>query len=74
LAPKETTTVLFDLHADLTSYTGRAGRRQVDRGPVELHIGASSVDIRQTVPCTLTGAPREVGFDRVLQPGIDISP
>ncbi|HEX5406887.1 MAG TPA: glycoside hydrolase family 3 N-terminal domain-containing protein [Pseudonocardiaceae bacterium] len=70
LAPKETSTVLFDLHADLTSFTGRAGTRLVDCGDVELHVGASSADIRATMPCTLTGPRREVGFGRIIEPGI----
>ena len=46
LAPGQSRTVVIDLHADLTSYTGRAGRRQVDPGEAELRIGASSTDIR----------------------------
>jgi beta-xylosidase len=72
LAPGQTSTVLFGLHADLTSYTCRSGRRQVDRGDVELHVGASSEDIRATLRCTLTGQRREVGFDRVAAPTITI--
>jgi beta-glucosidase len=72
LAPGETSTVLFDLHADLTSYTGRSGSRMVDRGDVELHVGASSADIRETLRCTLTGPRRQVGFDRVIAPGISL--
>jgi beta-xylosidase len=70
LAPGETTTVTIELHADLTSYTGRAGRRQVDTGDVELHVGASSADIRASACCTLTGPRREVGFGRVMHPTI----
>ena len=67
-------TVVIGLHADLTSYTGRAGRRQVDAGEVELRVGASSADIRQTIKLTLTGPRREVGFDRVLLPEITYLP
>jgi beta-xylosidase len=70
LAPGQAVTTTITLHADLTSYTGRAGRRQVDPGEVELRVGASSADIRQTLRLTLTGPPRQVGFDRVLQAGI----
>ena len=66
LAPGQTATAVLGLHADLTSYTGRSGRRQVDPGEVELHVGASSADIRATVSRTLTGPRREVGPDRVL--------
>ena len=75
LAPGSSRTVVIGLHADLTSYTGRAGRRQVDPGEVELRVGASSADIRQTFKLTLTGPRREVGFDRVLLPEItDLPP
>ena len=50
LAPGQPRTVVITLHADLTSYTGRSGRRQVDPGAVELRVGASSADIRADVP------------------------
>jgi beta-xylosidase len=67
LAAGETRTVRFRLHADLTSFTGRAGRRIVEPGAVELLLAASSADVRATVPLTLTGPRREVGFDRAMQ-------
>ncbi|QFZ72134.1 glycosyl hydrolase [Streptomyces fagopyri] len=70
LAPGATRTVLVDLHADQTSYTGLAGRRIVDPGDVELWVGASSTDIRTTLPVRLTGPRREVGFDRRFQPEV----
>lgn len=70
LAPGATRTVLVDLHADQTSYTGLAGRRIVDPGDVELWVGASSTDIRTTLPVRLTGPRREVGFDRHFQPEV----
>jgi beta-glucosidase len=73
LAPGESHTVHFGLHADLTSYTGRSGRRQVDAGAVELRVGASSSDIRETLHRRLTGPRREVGFDRSLTPTITIT-
>jgi beta-xylosidase len=72
LAPGQTSTVVLEVHADLTSYTGRAGRRLVDSGDVELRIGASSADIRAALCFTLVGPRREVGFDRVLHPEITV--
>lgn len=72
LAPGQTSTVVMELHADLTSYTGRAGRRLVDAGDVELRVGASSADIRAALRFTLVGQRREVGFDRVLHPEITV--
>jgi beta-glucosidase len=65
LAPGEERTTSFTLHADLTSYTGRTARI-VDPGAVELHVGASSADIRAVLTCEMTGPPRVVGADRVL--------
>jgi beta-glucosidase len=61
-------TVTADLHADLASYTGRAGYRQVDPGAVELHVGASSTDIRAVLKLTMDGSRRVVGHDRVMHP------
>jgi beta-glucosidase len=74
LVPGQARTAVIELHADLTSYTGRSGRRQVDPGDVELRIGASSADIRAAIPVTLTGPLQEVGFDRVLQPTVTLLP
>jgi len=74
LAVGQSTTVLFDLHADLTSYTGRAGHRIVEPGDVELLIGASSADIRVAMRCTLVGPRRVVRADRVLLPDITLIP
>jgi beta-xylosidase len=73
LAPGETRTVLIDLHADAASYTGRAGRRIVEPGQVELWVGASSADIRARIPLRLDGAGREVGFERRFQPAVEIA-
>ncbi|MFB9240025.1 beta-glucosidase [Plantactinospora siamensis] len=70
LAPGECREVRVTLHADLTSYTGRAGRRLVDTGDVELWVGRSSTDIEARLPYTLTGPRRYVGPDRVLAPQV----
>ncbi|GAA3678072.1 glycoside hydrolase family 3 N-terminal domain-containing protein [Lentzea roselyniae] len=72
LAPGQTRTVTAVLHADLTSYTGRAGHRQVDLGEVELRVGRSSADVHATVALTLTGSASRVGFDRTLVPEFEI--
>jgi beta-glucosidase len=72
LAPGQARTVVIGLHADLTSYTGRAGRRQVDPGDVELRVGASSTDIRHTIRHTLTGPRREAGHGRALYPDVTL--
>jgi beta-xylosidase len=74
LAAGETRTVRFRLHADLTSFTGRAGRRIVEPGAVELLLASSSADVRASVPLTLAGPRREVGFDRALQAEVVVEP
>lgn len=73
LGAGETRTVTLGLAADLTAHTGRDGIRQVRPGPVELHVGVSSADIRRTLPCQLTGPSRPVGIDRVMTPEITLS-
>jgi beta-xylosidase len=73
LSPGQTRTAQLSLHADLTSYTGRSGRRQVDPGQVDLLVGASSADIRATLHCTLTGPPRCPGPHRTLEPEINLT-
>jgi beta-xylosidase len=66
--PGQTARVRFELHADLVSYAGRDGCRQVEPDEVELRVGAPSADIRAAVCLTLSGPRRNVGFDSVLQP------
>jgi beta-glucosidase len=70
LAAGASCTVVMDLHADLTSFTGLGGCRVVEPGEVELWVGASSADIRARLCLTMAGPRREVGFDRVMQPKI----
>ncbi|WP_253943807.1 beta-glucosidase [Nocardioides marmotae] len=72
LAAGERTEVRFELHADLTSFTGRDLVRLVEPGAVELRVGASSADIRSVVELRLTGSVREVGHDRVLEPAVTV--
>jgi beta-glucosidase len=73
LAPGATSRIVFALHADLTSYTGLAGCRQVDPGEVRLLVGASSVDIKGSLTARLSGPRRDVGYDRVLHPVVSVS-
>ncbi|MFI5611492.1 beta-glucosidase [Amycolatopsis sp. NPDC051903] len=74
LPPGATRVVHLDLHADLTSYTGRAGDRLVDAGPVELHVGPSSAVAHSVLAVPMAGARRFTGFDRVLQPQVTVVP
>ena len=60
--------------ADLTSFTGRDGRRIVEPGDVELRFGRSSGDPAATLPLRLTGAEREVGVRRQLLTSVRVEP
>ncbi|GAA3651446.1 glycoside hydrolase family 3 N-terminal domain-containing protein [Streptomyces chitinivorans] len=72
LEPGQAAEVVFDFHADLASYTVRPGQRVVEPGAVELRLAASSADTRHTVPLTLTGPERTVGFDRRMTCGAKV--
>ncbi|MFP8960175.1 glycoside hydrolase family 3 N-terminal domain-containing protein [Streptomyces nanhaiensis] len=72
LEPGQAAEVVFDFHADLASYTVRPGQRVVEPGAVELRLAASSADVRHTVPLTLTGPERTVGFDRRMTCGTEV--
>jgi hypothetical protein len=63
-------TVRITLHADLASFPGRDLAHLVEPGGVELHIGASSADIRAVLPAVLTGPRRRIGADRMLFPEV----
>jgi beta-xylosidase len=77
LRPGESATVTFDVAADLAAFTGRAGRRVVEPGDLELRLSASSSDVRAVVPVRLTGPERTVDStrrmtaDAVVGPGRD---
>jgi beta-glucosidase len=58
--------VRFEVPADLTAFTGVRGTRIVEPGDVELRFGRSSGEPAAVLPLRLTGAEREVGFDRAL--------
>ncbi|NUT45163.1 MAG: glycosyl hydrolase [Thermoactinospora sp.] len=74
LEPGRAARVSFTLHADLTSFTGRDGRRIVEPGELELRLARSSSDVAHAVRLSLTGQGREVGHDRHLVPLIDLVP
>jgi beta-xylosidase len=64
LAPGETTTVTFRVPADVTSFTGLAGRRVVEPGAVQLRVARSSADVHAAVDLNLVGPLREVDHTR----------
>jgi beta-xylosidase len=74
LEPGEQREVEFTVHADLTSYTGRAGLRIVEPGEVHLRLSASSTDVFHSAALRLTGETRTVGTDRQLTTLVKVLP
>ncbi|GAB2624486.1 glycoside hydrolase family 3 N-terminal domain-containing protein [Pseudactinotalea suaedae] len=67
LEPGESSTVTFEVPADMTSFTGRRGDRIVEPGDVELRLSRSSEDVVATLPLRLVGTERTLGGDRRLR-------
>jgi beta-glucosidase-like glycosyl hydrolase len=73
LAPGTSARVVFDVHADLTSFSGADLARIVEPGRIDVAIGASSADLRLEGGFEIAGELRRVGEDRVLAPEVRIS-
>ncbi|WP_425471105.1 glycoside hydrolase family 3 N-terminal domain-containing protein [Saccharothrix variisporea] len=56
--------VTFRVPADVTSFTGRDGRRVVEPGAVQLRVSRSSADVHEAVDLRLDGPLREVDHTR----------
>ena len=54
----ESASITFDVHSDLTAFTGADGRRIVEPGALRLRLGASSEDVRLEAAVQLTGDVR----------------
>ena len=61
-----TVTLTVSVPFDTTSFTNRAGVRVVEPGEIVLGFGRSSADIPIAHSVQVTGATREVGYDRAL--------
>jgi len=73
LEPGEARRVTFGVSADLTSFTGRQGRRIVEPGEIELRLAASSAEVRHVVPVRLVGEERTVDHRRHLVAEVDVA-
>jgi len=73
LEPGQSRRVEFTIHADLTSFIGRAGRRVVEPGRIELRLGPSSAAAVATVPVDLTGPQRVIEGARQMSAQVRIS-
>lgn len=74
LAPGETKTVVFTLAVNHLAFLDRAMRHAVEPGVIEVMIGASSDDIRLRGSFEITGAPVEVGDDKVYFSAARVEP
>ena len=74
LEPGEAATATFTVPADVTSFTGAAGRRVVEPGDVELRVSRSSADPVVTLALRLVGAEREVDHTRRLVTDVHVRP
>ena len=72
LDPGQARRVEFDVHADLSSFTGRDGRRVVEPGDLELRLSRSSVDAHAVARIRLVGAERTVDHRRRLVAGVTL--
>ena len=72
LSPGEACRVAFRLHADRTSFTGVAGSRIVEPGDIGVAVGGASDSLPLAGTFTLTGPPRVVGADRVLDTPVSV--
>ena len=72
LEPGRARRVSCGVHADLTAFTGRRGRRVVEPGDLELRLAASSADVRHAVPVRLVGPERTVDHRRTLRSEVGI--
>jgi beta-xylosidase len=72
LEPGQARRVSFGVHADLSSFTGRLGKRVVEPGDLELRLGASSADVRHSLPVRLVGPERTVDHRRTLRSEVHV--
>jgi hypothetical protein len=72
LEPGEAKRVAFRVHADRTSFTGLSGTRIVEPGEIGVSIGGGSDSLSLDGSFTLTGQPRMVGANRVLDTPVTV--
>jgi beta-xylosidase len=72
LAPGEASRVAFRVHADRTSFTGRAGTRVVEPGEITVAVGGASDKLPLTGSFTLCGPARAVRADRILDTPVSV--
>jgi beta-xylosidase len=72
LEPGQARRVTFAVHADRTAFTGLEGVRIVEPGEITVEIGGASDDLPLRDSLILSGQPRVVGADRVLDTPVTV--
>ncbi|MFG2089121.1 MULTISPECIES: beta-glucosidase [unclassified Spirillospora] len=73
LEPGDAARIVFDVHADRTSFTGPDLRRIVEPGAIEVAVGRSSADLPLRGSFVLDGPVRTLGPDRVLTVPVEVT-
>ncbi|WP_405910512.1 MULTISPECIES: beta-glucosidase [unclassified Streptomyces] len=74
LAAGETRVVEFQVHTDMTSFTGRDLRRRVEPGGITFTVAQSAGDPGVPVPVTLQGDERMVDHTRTMTTPVTVLP
>lgn len=72
LEPGQSCRVIFQLHADRTSFHGTSGTRVVEPGLIEVDIGTSSAELPLHAEIELSGPERRTGPGRVLTTPVSV--
>ncbi|WP_380567936.1 beta-glucosidase family protein [Streptacidiphilus jeojiensis] len=72
LEPGRSRTVQFEVHADLTSFTGQDLRRRVEPGRILLRLGQSAADPGTSLLVTLEGETRIVDHTRAMSAPVTV--
>jgi beta-xylosidase len=72
LSAGEVQRVTFDVHADLSAFTGRSGETVVEPGELDLRLSGSSTHVRHAVGIRLVGEERTVDHRRRLTADVAI--
>jgi len=69
-----TRSLRFDIHSDLTSFTGADLRRRVEPGALVLAVAQSAGDPGHAVEVVLAGETRFVGHTRIMAASVEVCP
>lgn len=74
LAPGQRRSLRFDIHSDLTSFTGADLRRRVEPGALVLTVAQSAGDPGHVVEVAVEGETRFVDHTRTMSASVEVCP